>query len=46
MLLHWLDKLSRVPVPKWHNLADSNLWFRIAENTLDNYRFAMSAQPR
>jgi len=27
-------------------LADSNLWFRIAENTLDNYRFAMSAQPR
>jgi len=46
VLLHWLDKLSRVPVPKWHNLADSNLWFRIAENTLDNYRFAMSAQPR
>ncbi len=27
-------------------LADSNLWFRIAENTLDNYRFTMSAQPR
>jgi TRAP-type mannitol/chloroaromatic compound transport system substrate-binding protein len=27
-------------------LADSNLWFRVAENTLDNYRFAMSAQPR
>ena len=46
MLLHWLDKLSRGVVPKWHNLADSNLWFRVAENTLDNYRFAMSAQPR
>jgi TRAP-type mannitol/chloroaromatic compound transport system substrate-binding protein len=27
-------------------LADSNLWFRVAENTLDNYRYAMSAQPR
>jgi TRAP-type mannitol/chloroaromatic compound transport system substrate-binding protein len=27
-------------------LADSNLWFRVAENTLDNYRFAMSVQPR
>jgi TRAP-type mannitol/chloroaromatic compound transport system substrate-binding protein len=27
-------------------LAESNLWFRVAENTLDNYRFAMSAQPR
>ena len=24
-------------------LAESNLWFRVAENTLDNYRFAMSA---
>lgn len=27
-------------------LNDSNLWFRVAENTLDNYRFAMSAQTR
>jgi hypothetical protein len=27
-------------------LADSNMWFRIAENNLDNYRYAMSAQPR
>ena len=27
-------------------LADSNLWFRVAENTLDNYRYTMSAQPR
>ena len=27
-------------------LADSNLWFRVAENTLDNYRYAMSTQPR
>ena len=27
-------------------LADSNLWFRVAENTLDNYRYSMSAQPR
>jgi TRAP-type mannitol/chloroaromatic compound transport system substrate-binding protein len=27
-------------------IADSNLWFRIAENTLDNYRYIMSAQPR
>jgi len=27
-------------------IADSNLWFRVAENSLDNYRFAMSAQPR
>jgi TRAP-type mannitol/chloroaromatic compound transport system substrate-binding protein len=27
-------------------LAESNLWFRIAENTLDNYRYTMSAQPR
>ena len=27
-------------------IADSNLWFRIAENTLDNYRYTMSAQPR
>ena len=24
----------------------SNLWFRVAENTLDNYRYTMSAQPR
>jgi TRAP-type mannitol/chloroaromatic compound transport system substrate-binding protein len=27
-------------------IADSNLWFRVAENTLDNYRYTMSAQPR
>jgi TRAP-type mannitol/chloroaromatic compound transport system substrate-binding protein len=27
-------------------IADSNLWFRVAENSLDNYRYAMSAQPR
>ena len=25
-------------------LADSNLWFRLAENNLDNYRYIMSAQ--
>jgi TRAP-type mannitol/chloroaromatic compound transport system substrate-binding protein len=25
-------------------LADSNLWFRLAENNLDNYRYTMSAQ--
>jgi TRAP-type mannitol/chloroaromatic compound transport system substrate-binding protein len=31
----------------WHKfLVESNLWFRVAENTLDNYRYAMSAQPR
>jgi TRAP-type mannitol/chloroaromatic compound transport system substrate-binding protein len=24
-------------------LAESNLWFRVAENTLDNYRYAMAA---
>ena len=27
-------------------LADSNMWFRVAENNLDNYRYTMSAQPR
>jgi TRAP-type mannitol/chloroaromatic compound transport system substrate-binding protein len=27
-------------------LAESNLWFRVAENTLDNYRYSVSAQPR
>jgi TRAP-type mannitol/chloroaromatic compound transport system substrate-binding protein len=27
-------------------LADSNYWFRVAENNLDNYRYAMSAQAR
>ena len=27
-------------------IADSNLWFRLAENGLDNYRYAMSAQQR
>ena len=27
-------------------LGESNLWFRVAENTLDNYRFSMSAQTR
>ena len=25
-------------------LADSNLWFRIAESNLDSYRYIMSAQ--
>lgn len=27
-------------------LGDSNLWFRVAENTLDAYRYAASAQAR
>jgi TRAP-type mannitol/chloroaromatic compound transport system substrate-binding protein len=27
-------------------LAESNFWFRIAEGTLDSYRYAMSAQQR
>ena len=27
-------------------LAESNLWFRVAENSLDNLRFGMSARPR
>ena len=26
-------------------LADSNLWFRVAENTLDNYRYDVRAAP-
>ena len=26
--------------------ADENLWFRVAENTFDNFNFAMSAQGR
>lgn len=27
-------------------LAESNLWFRVAENSLDNLRFGMSSRPR
>jgi TRAP-type mannitol/chloroaromatic compound transport system substrate-binding protein len=27
-------------------IADSNLWFRLAENGLDNFRYAMAAQQR
>ena len=27
-------------------LAESNLWFRLAENNLDNYRYIMAAQQR
>ena len=27
-------------------LTESNMWFRVAENNLDNYRYSMSAQPR
>ena len=27
-------------------LNDSNMWFRVAENNLDNYRYTMSAQQR
>ena len=27
-------------------LADSNLWFRLAESNLDSYRYIMSAQQR
>ena len=27
-------------------LADSNLWFRLAENNLDNYRYIMASQQR
>ncbi len=26
--------------------ADQNLWFRVAENTFDNFNFSMSAQGR
>ena len=26
--------------------ADENLWFRVAENTFDNFNFSMSAQGR
>jgi TRAP-type mannitol/chloroaromatic compound transport system substrate-binding protein len=27
-------------------LAESNLWFRLAENNLDNYRYIVAAQQR
>jgi TRAP-type mannitol/chloroaromatic compound transport system substrate-binding protein len=27
-------------------IADSNLWFRVAENTLDNFRYAMSGRAK
>jgi TRAP-type mannitol/chloroaromatic compound transport system substrate-binding protein len=27
-------------------IADSNLWFRVAENSLDNFRFSASARSK
>jgi TRAP-type mannitol/chloroaromatic compound transport system substrate-binding protein len=40
------EDFKKIYEPWQKFIADSNLWFRIAESNLDTYRYIMSAQPR
>jgi TRAP-type mannitol/chloroaromatic compound transport system substrate-binding protein len=40
------EDFKKIYEPWQKFLAESNFWFRIAEGTLDSYRYAMSAQQR